>query len=251
MSTEFHTAAYLTSLMQGWRPEVAEAFHGNAPKAFLGKAKYIWEQANTDRFGGFVFYGPDLAAYLNANGEEYILSSLISKDDFALAWEKNTALYNASLQDPQFKIVQPLGFPAGFGTRTFKTTTINGKSHNYYSLVHPGNDLGALIMFDSDIEPDDYASIGIQQFNLLAKHLYAILGDQPLYPNIKLNDLVINDHGVYWRFLYEWNLPKDGFLAKMIGEAEKSLQSADMQGIQPTEDILSIARDLWKKTLNI
>jgi hypothetical protein len=251
MTTEFHTAPYLASLMQTWSPEIAEAFHGNAPKAFLVKANYIWQQANTDRFGGFVFYGPELAAYLNANGEEYILSSYISKEDFEIAWEMNTELYNISLQDPEFKIVQPLGFPSGFGRRNFKTTMMNGKNYNYYNLIHPGNDLGALITFDSDIDPNNYAEVAAHQINLLAKHLYAVLGEQPVYPNVKLNDLVINDHGVYWRFLYEWNLPKDGFFAKLVGEAEKSLQSAEMQGIQTAPNLLSTVSELWKKTLNI
>jgi hypothetical protein len=251
MTTEFHTVSYLTSLLEQWTPEAAEAFHGSAPKAFKEKAKYIWEQANTDRFGGFVFYGPDLAAYLNANGEEYILSSYIPKEEFDRDWQYNIELYNIGLQDPEFTIVQPLGLPAGFGKREPKSVIINGKNFNYYNMIHPGNDLGALIQFDSDVEPDDMADIVINQFDLLCKNLYGVLGDQPFYPKVKLNDLVINDFGLYWRFLYQWDSTKEAFYAKIVGEVEKALQSAEKQNLYLTQDVLSIARETWKKTLNI
>lgn len=248
---DYASLSFLTSKIQTYSAERALAFHGTAPKAFPMKAEYIWEQANTERFGGFVYYGPSLAAYLNANGEEYVLSSIIDPIEFDHIWSLNCQLYNRSLTDSKFRMVQPLGFANGFGPRSFKTVEIDSKKFNYYSLLHPGNDLGNLIWFDKDILPDVYVETFIEQIDILLGHLYAMLGDSPIYPNIKFNDLVINDGGVYWRFLYKWDLPKDGFLAKLDGELEKTVQTAVQNQVEANADLFDIGRERWKKTLNI
>ena len=248
---DFRSLSYLTSKMQSYSAQTAADFHGPAPKAFPAKAEYIWETANTDQFGGFVYYGPNLASYLNANGEEYILSSYIDPTILSRDWNFNTQLYNRSLNDSKFRICQPLGFPNGFGPKNFRTVTIDSKIFNYYNILHPDNDLGTLIWFDSDIAPDVYAETFIEQIDVLAGHLYAILGDSDQYPNIKLNDLVINDGGVYWRFLYKWDLPREGFLAKIEGELEKALESAVYNNAEPSMYLFDIGRAQWKKTLNM
>lgn len=248
---DFRSLNYLTSKIQSYSIQNAENFHGTAPKAFPEKAKYIWETANTDQYGGFVYYGPRLAAYLNANGEEYVLSSYIDANEFSQIWNNNTQLYNRSLSDSSFRIVQPLGFSNGFMPRTYSTVTIDNEIFNYYNLQHPDNDLGNLIWFDKDIAPDVYVETFIEQVNILAGHLYAILGNSPQYPNIKFNDLVINDGGVYWRFLYKWDLPKDGFLAKIEGELEKAVETAVATNIEPSMYLFEEGRTLWRSTLNI
>jgi hypothetical protein len=163
----FGTIDYLASKIQSFTEQAALDFHGTAPKAFQNKARYIWETANTDRFGGFVYYGPKLAAYLNANGEEIILSSYIDTAEFAQIWNWNTQLYNRSLSDNRFRIVQPLGWPNGFQPRTYRTVNINSQTYNYYNLQHPDNDLGTLIWFDSDVNPDVYAETFVEQMDIL------------------------------------------------------------------------------------
>lgn len=248
---DFRSLNYLKSKIQSYSAQNAENFHGSAPKAFPAKAQYIWETANTDQFGGFVYYGPRLAAYLNANGEEYILSSHIPSNTFSMEWNLNIQLYNRSLTDPSFRIVQPVGFSNGFGPKNFRTVSIDNEIFNYYNLIHPDNDLGNLIWFDKDIAPDVYSETFIEQVDILARHLYAILGESDQYPNIKINDLVINDGGVYWRFLYKWDLPKDGFLAKIEGELEKALESAVHNNAEPSMYLFDVGREQWKKTLNI
>lgn len=248
---DFRSLSYLTSKIQSYSAQTAAAFHGPAPKAFPVKAQYIWEAANTDQYEGFVYYGPRLAAYYNANGEEYILSNYINTAEFAQAWNYNTQLYNRSLSDNRFRIVQPLGFANGFGPRNFSSVTIGSEKYNYYNLVHPDNDLGNLIYFDKDITPDVYAETFIEQFDILSAHLYAILGNSDNYPNVKFNDLVINDGGVYWRFLYKWDLPREGYLAKIEGELEKSIETAVEIGAEPSMYLFDEGRNKWKSTLNI
>ncbi len=254
MTTEFHTISHLRSLMDQWTPEAADAFHGPEDnKAFLEKAKYIWEPANTDRFEGYVFYGPELAAYLNANGEEYILSSYLKQEDLSRDWDMMSQLYEYTLQDPEFNIVQPYGFPSGFGKRNFKTITYNNKNYNYYYLIHPGNDLGAIPLFTLDIEPDDYINLVIEKFNNLSNHLYTLLGDQPFYPKARVMDLVANDQGLYWRFLYRWDSSREEYMAKLTGELQKLMNSETLCQMCSTshDDVIPSAREIWKNTLNI
>jgi hypothetical protein len=64
-------------------------------------------------------------------------------------------------------------------------------------------------------------------------------------------DLVINDGGVYWRFLYQWDLPKDGFLAKIQGELEKAVQHAVEMQVEPSMAIFEQGVEQWKSTLNM
>lgn len=248
---DYASLDYLKSKILSYSPEHAEVFHGSALKAFPNKAQYIWESANNDRFGGFVYYGPKLAAYLNANGEEYILSSHINTIDFTRIWNLNCQLYNKSIHDSKFRMVQPLGFANGFAPRTFKTININGEKFNYYLLFHPNNDLGNLIYFDKDILPEVLIETFIENTDILLGHLYSILGESPQYPNLKFNDLLINDDGVYWRFLYSWDLPKEGFIAKLDGELEKALQTAVHNNFELDMSLLDIGNAKWKKTLNI
>lgn len=248
---DFYSVNYLTSKMQSWTQEIADEFHGPAPKAFLEKAKYIWEPANTDRFEGFVYYGPRLAAYLNANGEEYIMSAYIDADKFSYMWNLNSQLYNRSLSDSRFRIVQPLGFPNGFRPATYRTVTIDYETFNYYNLRHPDNDLGGLVYFDSDTNLDTVVENYIEQIDILASHLYDILGTSSPYPNVKTGDLVMNDTGLYWRFLYGCELNREGFYAKIVGELEKFVQHAVQNEYELTMALFYEGKDRWKNTLNI
>jgi hypothetical protein len=129
--------------------------------------------------------------------------------------------------------------------------SFQGQTFNYYNLIHPGNDLGNLVWFDKDLGPDIFIETLIEQTNTLIGHLYSILGDSAQYPRLKINDLVINDHGLYWRFLYGWDLDKEGFLAKLDGELEKSVQTAVHNGFELSDELLEVGRNKWKKTLNI
>jgi hypothetical protein len=261
MSTNYGTIDHLKLKMQNWNPQLAADLHGASDKAFLKKAEYIWEEANTDLYEGFLYYGQEMAAYINAEGEEYILSSWIPENDFDNCWRANLGLYNISqTQDTSFKIVRPFGLPSGFGSRTYKKVTIDNKNYNYYLLTHPNNELGGLFMF-TDLSVDDYATVFVNETEKLLMHLTTVVDtlspvliqDAPFgYPSVKLNDLVINSGGPYWRFLHQWEFDKDGILSKLIGEAEKAIDGIQKQGISINgESILQGARSKWSNALNM
>jgi hypothetical protein len=259
MSTNYGTIDHLKLKMQNWNPQLATNLHGTSEKAFLKKAEYVWEEANTDFYEGFLYYGQEMAAYVNAEGEEYILSSWIPANDFDNCWRANLGLYNISQnQDTSFRIVRPFGLPSGFAGRTYKKVTIDNKNYNYYLLTHPNNELGGLIMF-SNIILEDYITIFINETEKLLKHLTTVVDtlspilsqETPFgYPSIKINDLVINSEGTYWRFLHQWELDKEGILSKCIGEAEKGLSALQHQSTD-TDSILQGARSKWSNALNM
>jgi hypothetical protein len=261
MSTNYGTIDHLKLKMQNWTPQLATDLHGSSSKAFLKKAEYVWEEANTDLYEGFLYYGQEMAAYINAEGEEYILSSWIPANDFDNCWRANLGLYNISQnQDTSFRIVRPFGLPSGFASRTYKKVIIDNKNYNYYLLTHPNNELGELFMF-SDISLNDYSAIVINETEKLLIHLTTVVNtlspvlsqNTPFgYPSVKLNDLVLNSSGPYWRFLHQWEFDKEGILSKLIGEVEKAIDGVQKQGIDIDGDsILQGANTKWSNALNM
>jgi hypothetical protein len=137
---------------------------------------------------------------------------------------------------------------------------MNNINYNYYLLKHPDNKLGGLLMF-SNITLDDYARIFIDESEKLLKHLTVVIdaltpmleNNRPFgYPSVKLNDLVINSGGPYWRFLHQWEFDKEGILSKFIGETEKAIDGMLKQNIPiDKEGILREAIPKWSIALNI
>lgn len=261
MSVNYGTIDYLTSKMQSWNMQLATDLHGHSEKAFLKKAEYVWEEANSSESEGFLYYGQEMAAYLNAAGEEYILSSWIPPNDFDNCWRANLALYNISqTDDTSFKIVRPYGFPKGFAGRSYKKIIIDNVNYNYYLLTHPGSELGGLILF-SEFTLEQYTKIFIEESEKLLTHLTTVVDTlSPIlwqertfgYPSIKMNDLVLNSGGPYWRFLHQWEFDKEGILSKFLGESEKSIDGMLLQGIDMDKDkLLKEAEEKWSNALNI
>ena len=257
MNNNYGSFTYLKNKIEGFNEVESREFHGSAEKAFDYKANYIWEEANTEEFGGFVLFGPNLAAYLNSNGEEFILSSLVSLEDFDVSWKANSYLYELSLADTSFRIVRPVGVKNGFFNFTYRTVIINHREFNYYKLSHPDNDLGSLIMF-TDISSDDYAQLFVTETSKLLKNLSIVVESLSTeykigYPSLKVNDLVTNVNGPYWRYLHKWDLDAEGCFSKLYGEIEKSLQGAVRDCTNPTniEELLDRASIEWKSILNL
>jgi hypothetical protein len=261
MTTNYGTIDHLKLKMQNWTPQLAIDLHGTSEKAFDKKAEYVWEEANTEAAEGFFYYGQEMAAYINAEGEEYILSSWIPSNDFDNAWRANLSLYNISqTTDTSFRIVRPFGLPAGFAGRNYKKVLIDNTNYNYYLLTHPNNDLGGLIMF-TDISLEDYITLFINESEKLLAHLTTVIEtlspvltqEVPFgYPSVKINDLIVNSGGPYWRFLHQWELDKDGVLSKFVGELEKALDGLQQQGVTLDKDgILNGAEIKWSNALNM
>lgn len=261
MSVNYGTIDYLKLKMQTWNPQLAINLHGNSEKAFAKKAEYVWEEANNDVCEGFLYHGQEMAAYINAEGEEYILSSWIHPNDFDNSWRANSALYNISqTSDTSFRIVRPYGFPTGFAGRNYKKVLIDSKNYNYYLLTHPNNDLGGLITF-SNVTVEEYISLFMHEAEKLLMHLTTVVDtlspvleqEKPFgYPSVKFNDLVINSGGPYWRFLHQWEFDKEGILSKFLGESEKAIDGTLKQGTVIDKDsILEEAREKWSNALNI
>lgn len=261
MSVNYGTIDYLKSKMQSWTPQLPENIHGCSEKAFTKKAEYVWEEANTEEFEGFLYYGQEMAAYLNANGEEYILSSWIHPNDFDNSWRANLALYNISQTvDLNFKIVRPYGIPSGFAGRNYKKTLIDNINYNYYLLTHPNNELGGLMMF-SDVTLEQYSTTFIDESEKLLRHLTTVVDTLPAilpqevtfgYPSVKLNDLILGSSGFYWRYLHQWEFDKEGVLAKFLGEGEKAIDGILKQGFYLDKNsLLEEANTKWSSALNI
>jgi hypothetical protein len=261
MSEDYGNIDYLMSKMQNWNLQLSIDLFGTSEKAFLKKAEYVWEEANTYLYEGFLYYGQEMAAYVNAIGEEYILSSWIHPDDFANCWRANRGLYDISqVHDTSFRIVRPYGFLQSDCKRNYKKVLMNNINYNYYLLTHPDGELGGLLMF-SNITLGEHTRIFINESEKLLKHLTTVIDtlkpvvskERPFgYPSVKLNDLVINRGGPYWRFLHQWEFDKEGVLSKFIGEVEKAIDGILKQNITIDKDgILEEATQKWSIALNI
>lgn len=248
---DYGSYTYLAGKITGWTQAQADAVHGSAEKAFPGKAKYIWSEANNADYEGFVYYGPEMATYFNANGDEVTLSDAWSEVEFEKTWNANTDLWN-NLQGTDVKMVQPLGFPVLFGSSPWKIYNLNNKPFIHYKLKHPDNDLGGQIMTNSG-NVSDWARTLIGEVTKLIPYMLRTVYSEPNrgFPRLALKDLVKNDTGPYWRFMYVWDLSKEGFYTKMMGDIEKIVQNYPRQGQTLDFDPIAEAEAQWRNLLNI
>lgn len=248
---DYGSYTYLAGKITGWTQAQADAVHGSAEKAFPGKAKYIWEEANNDDYEGFIYYGPEMATYFNSNGDEITLSNSWTSNEFEQTWNANVDLWN-SVQGTDVRIVQPLGFPVLFGSSPWKSYNLNGEKYILYKLKHPDNDLGGLIMTDP-ASINDAAHMLINEVSKLIPYLMqTVYADSTRgFPRLALKDLVTNDIGPYWRFMYVWDLTREGFYTKILGDIEKIVQNYPRQGQDFDFDIITDAGAQWRNLLNI
>lgn len=249
----FGTIDHLNGNMKSWSAAKAAEFHGPAEKAYPEKAAYIWEEANLPDVEGFIHYGPKMSAYYNANGSEFVLTSVFNTtalDDFSKLWRANRLLYAMSTNQPDFKIVNPIGFRNGFTSGHYQNVTLDDVEYVYYRLQHPNNELGSLMLFSLD----NHISTFVSETTKLLKNCRTVLEtnpDIPGYPSIKVHSLVVNSGGPYWRFLQRWTISANGCLARLVGELQKDVQGLKQNGISVSDDVVELARIEWQKALNI
>jgi len=266
MAPIYGSLDYLRSKMTSWTQESALEFHTEYYKGYPEKSKYIWEEANTDDTEGFVYYGPDMASYFSADGSEYVLSHWFDQLEFDKVWKAGKKLYEDSLNDPDFSIVRPIGFPSGLMGSSYRVMQLDQYAYNYYKLEHPNNELGSLLVFSNSVQTvPEYLNLFINQVTKLIQYAKPIVEDCSSYrntndssgwgyPGIKINDLMTNSSGPYWRFLYKWSMTPTGFYSKVYGELEKMIQHININEQYRNDvpsGILEQASATWKNELNI
>jgi hypothetical protein len=239
---------HLRDKILSWTSTTAISLHGDEEKAYPKKAEYIWEEANTNTVGGFVHYGPKFAAYYSANGNEYVLTSEFDTAQFDIDWKANKFLYaKSTIPNSNFKMVNPIGVSLG----KYNTIKINDSVFVYYRLQHPDTILGSNHMFSES--PETRIKMFVDNITTLLENIKEIKDSQNIqgYPSIKTPWLMTNGVSLYWRFLYQWKIPAEGCLARLIGELQKYIQTEQKNGIIVADNLEQYARDSWKKALDI
>lgn len=248
----FETQEYLYNKIISWNQSKADSLHGLAPKGFPTKAKYVWEEANKPDVEGFVFYGPSHATYMNANGEEWILTALQSHD-FEKTWTAYSKLYSLA-SDQNIKMVNPTGLPLNMSNKKkVQKLELDNVSYNYYKLEHPDNELGWQSNPTSNTV-DDYFNNLISDTELLMPLIKQTVNVLSVgYPNWRPVDRLENSSGRYHRWMFNWSIEKEEFYFKCIGILEAMIQtySITMNGFEPSFDVKKKAEEKWKKALNM
>lgn len=244
-NTQFNFFDFLLKKIYSYNKEKCQAFHTTHEKAFPTKSLYIWEEENVLNSDAFVFYGPQFAVYFDVTGLEKGLTSYTKVETFKKNWEANMLLYNKSLNLKTFKLVNPIDF------RIYKENDIE---YVLYTLQHPDNELGEYI-FTNQTNIDWYYNLFISEVETLLKNIKSVIHDnQNLslgYPSLRLPDLLKNNQGCYWRYLFLWELSPEGVYSKIIGDVEKCLETFPRQGQAAKFDVLKEAESRWKSVLNI
>jgi hypothetical protein len=249
----FNTHEFLFEKIKSWNQSKADELHGLAPKGFPTKAKYIWETVNTDKVEGFVFYGPNHATYMNANGEEWILTA-ISYSRFDNDWTAYNKLYTlASAQG--LRIVNPIGLPQTLtNNKKVKSITLEGTPYYYYRLLHPNKELG----WQSNITAqtvDQIFNTYISEVSTILPLIREVVENTSIegYPKWRFPDNLENSQGRYYRWMFDWTSDKEMFYFKLIGTLESVLQTYtnEVNGFSPSFDVKKEAEEKWQILLNM
>ena len=245
---------HLHGKIKSWTQEQADTFHGPAEKAYPEKAKYIWVPQNTSTMQGFVHYGPGLATYYTADGQETVLTSLIEAEigqNFDTVWKANVSLYNVCNQLKNVRMVNPTGVRIGLSTGV-QRVTLDITKYVYYKVLHPNAELGQPALFAYNL--DDYIQGFVDDTATLLSNLRMVIDSNTGlgYPSIKTHNRLADSAGTYWRLFYRWNISAQGCFARMIGELQKDLQGMERNGWTGSASAIeSQAREKWQKALGI
>lgn len=254
MSEVYNSIDYLKGKIQSWTKEKANTFHTTAEKAYPEKMDYIWEAANNETTEGFVHYGPGLATFYSADGQETVLTSLIESEvgeNFDTIWKANVSLYNISNKLNNLRIVNPVGVRIGVGTGV-QRLTIDGTQYVYYKVLHPNSELGQPVFFTHNF--DDYIQSFVDDTAVLLSNIKIVVDSNPeiKYPSIKTHNQLSDSVGTYWRFFFRWNISAEGCFARVVGELQKDLQGLQRNGWSGSAtDVETQAREKWQKALSI
>lgn len=245
---------HLQGKINSWTQSSADSFHGPETKAYPEKARYIWTPQNNGAVQGFVHFGPELATYYTADGQETVLTSLIESEvgqNFDTVWKANVSLYNISNRLNNLRMVNPIGVRVGLGTG-LQRVTLNGTKYVYYKVLHPNSELGQPVFFTRDF--DDYIQSFIDDTAVLLSNIRLVVDSNPgiKYPSIKTHNRLSDSVGTYWRLFFRWNISADGCFARIIGELQKDLQGLERNGWSGSAaDIETQAREKWQTALSI
>jgi hypothetical protein len=246
---------HLYGKINSWTQEAANALHGSADKASPTKANYIWESANLSGVEGIVHYGPGLAVYYTAEGQETILTKAIADEPsqpFSEVWKANSMLYSTSTSVGSFRTVNPIGIRVGLRVGGFQTPTLNNTPYVYYRVLHPNNELGWLTILSQDA--DTYLTNYIEDTTILLTNLRTVIDRVPGigYPAIRPSSRLTDSVGTYWRFFYRWNISADACFARVLGELQKEMQALTQNGwTGNSASIETQAREKWQSALSI
>lgn len=249
--TQFHESQYLIDKINSWTMDKSTALWGTHYKAFPTKAKMVFEEANTADYEGFVFYGPDYATYMNANGEEWILNGL-NTDTFPTVFNASKHLSNlcanAGLRMINVGLTVNLGNP-----KPYQTLSYNNRTWHYYKLTHPDNDLG--------VHNPPTASTVDTWCNTLLNEVESIL---PLivqtteelnvgYPQWRIGDALNNSGGRYFRWFRDWDRSKELMYYALIGaiEAFEQTFTTNLNGFDLPANFKAEAEARWSSALNM
>jgi hypothetical protein len=245
---------HLHEKIKSWTQEEANVFHGPAEKAYPKKANYIWTTENTSSLEGFVHYGPGLAVYYTANGQETVLTSLIELEegqDFDKVWKANVSLHTICQQLNNVRMVNPTGVSLGLRTGV-RRIRLDDTNYIHYKVLHPNNELGNLVIFSQTL--DNHIQGFIDDTAELLSNIKIVVDSNPElgYPSIKTHNRLSDSKGTYWRLFFRWNISAQGCFARIIGELQKDLQFLERNGwTGSAESIESQAREKWQIALNI
>jgi hypothetical protein len=248
----FSTHDFLFEKINSWNQGLADQLHGLAPKGFPTKAKYVWEEANINDVEGFIFYGPNHATYMNANGEEWVLTA-VSYERFDKDWAAYTKLYElASAQG--IRMVNPIGLPINFtNKRKVKKLTLNNTDFHYYRLLHPDNQLGWHANITAQTVDQLFKSY-ISEVSTLIPFINETVKTLSIgYPSWRYVDSLENNQGRYYRWMFDWSITKEEFYFKNVGLTEALLQTYtnDLNGFSPSFDVIKEAKEKWQTLLNM
>jgi hypothetical protein len=243
---------FLINKINSFDENTARRFHSTHEKAFPTKSLYVWEQVDIINCDGFVYYGPQFAAYFDANGVEVCLTSFTSHSNFVKAWSANKLLYQECLLHNNVSMVNPVGITGD--NNNYTTYHVNGIDYILYMIQHPNHELGEYIMTTPD-NIDDYYKLCISSVENILMHINTVIKNSPAlclgYPSLRLPDLLKNSKQYYWRHFHLWDLTADGVYKKLIGDIEKCIETFPRQGQVSSFDVLKEAEYRWKKVLNI